>query len=252
MAGTYDYIIVGAGSAGCVLASRLTEDPGTRVLLLEAGGNDTHPFIRIPLGVGKLHQHRMFDWGYNTVPEAGMAGREPRDAARQSPWRLVVDQHDRVHARQSRGLRPLGAERRNRLVVERGAAVLQTCRDLAGRRNGVARWFRASPRRCGEGGRSAHGCGRQGCCCRRLPADRRLQCGGRRRIRADPVQPAQRPARFGLTSVLARRPKTPQSHRAHPRHRPSGVARAGTRARMASNTHAVALRQKPRPNAKCC
>jgi 4-pyridoxate dehydrogenase len=76
MPGTYDYIIVGAGSAGCVLASRLTEDPGTRVLLLEAGGNDSHPFIRIPLGVGKLHQHRMFDWGYNTVPEAGMAGRE--------------------------------------------------------------------------------------------------------------------------------------------------------------------------------
>jgi 4-pyridoxate dehydrogenase len=73
---TYDYIIVGAGSAGCVLANRLTEDASTRVLLLEAGGEDNHPFIRIPLGVGKLHEHRMFDWGYNTVPEAGMANRE--------------------------------------------------------------------------------------------------------------------------------------------------------------------------------
>jgi 4-pyridoxate dehydrogenase len=72
----YDYIIVGAGTAGCVLANRLTEDPGTRVLLLEAGGQDGHPFIRIPLGVGKLHEHRMFDWGYTTVREDGMAGRE--------------------------------------------------------------------------------------------------------------------------------------------------------------------------------
>jgi 4-pyridoxate dehydrogenase len=72
----YDYIIVGAGTAGCVLARRLSENPSVNVLLLEAGGRDTHPYLRIPLGVGKLHQLRMFDWGYNTVPEAGMAGRE--------------------------------------------------------------------------------------------------------------------------------------------------------------------------------
>ena len=71
-----DYIVVGAGSAGCVLANRLTEDPAVRVLLLEAGGDDRHPYVQIPIGVGKLHQHRMFDWGYNTVPEAGMANRE--------------------------------------------------------------------------------------------------------------------------------------------------------------------------------
>ena len=59
-----------------MLAHRLTEDPATRVLLLEAGGDDSHPYLRVPIGVGKLHQQRMFDWGYNTVPEAGMAGRE--------------------------------------------------------------------------------------------------------------------------------------------------------------------------------
>jgi 4-pyridoxate dehydrogenase len=72
----YDYVIVGAGSAGCVLANRLTEDSATRVLLLEAGGDDSHPYLRVPIGVGKLHQHRMFDWKYNTVREEGMAGRE--------------------------------------------------------------------------------------------------------------------------------------------------------------------------------
>lgn len=72
----YDYVIVGAGSAGCVLARRLSEDPATRVLLLEAGGADRHPYLRVPLGVGKLHEKRLFDWGYDTVAEPGMAGRE--------------------------------------------------------------------------------------------------------------------------------------------------------------------------------
>ena len=65
----YDYIIVGAGSAGCVLANRLTEDPDATVLLLEAGGSDRHPAIQIPLGLGRLWQRRMFDWGYDTEPE---------------------------------------------------------------------------------------------------------------------------------------------------------------------------------------
>ena len=65
----YDYIIVGAGSAGCVLANRLSEDSGATVLLLEAGGSDRHPYIQIPLGLGRLWQRRLFDWGYDTEPE---------------------------------------------------------------------------------------------------------------------------------------------------------------------------------------
>lgn len=72
----FDYIIVGAGSAGCVLANRLSEDPSARVLLVEAGGSDRHPYIQIPLGVGKLQQRKMFDWGYESDPEPNLNGRQ--------------------------------------------------------------------------------------------------------------------------------------------------------------------------------
>jgi choline dehydrogenase len=65
----YDYIVIGAGSAGCVVAARLTEDPITTVLLLEAGGPDDRPEIQIPYAAWSL-QHSDVDWGYVTEPQA--------------------------------------------------------------------------------------------------------------------------------------------------------------------------------------
>ncbi|MDR0808394.1 MAG: choline dehydrogenase [Gemmobacter sp.] len=71
----FDYVIVGAGSAGCVLAARLTEDPEIRVLLLEAGGPDRSLMMQIPAGVYKVYHNPAFNWNYESEPQAALAGR---------------------------------------------------------------------------------------------------------------------------------------------------------------------------------
>jgi len=70
-----DYVIVGAGSAGCVLANRLTEDPSVRVILIEAGGRDWNPLIHVPVGFMKLLDHKTLTWGFKAEPDPGTAGR---------------------------------------------------------------------------------------------------------------------------------------------------------------------------------
>ncbi|MBR9770846.1 choline dehydrogenase [Halomonas sp. H33-56] len=71
----FDYIIVGAGSAGCVLANRLSEDPEVSVLLLEAGGSDWNPWIHVPVGYFKTMHNPATDWCYLTDPDEGIDGR---------------------------------------------------------------------------------------------------------------------------------------------------------------------------------
>ena len=71
----YDYIIVGAGSAGCALANRLSENPKTRVLVLEAGGSDLNPWVRLPIGYGKAFHDARINWKYRTEPNKALNGK---------------------------------------------------------------------------------------------------------------------------------------------------------------------------------
>jgi choline dehydrogenase-like flavoprotein len=75
----FDYVIVGAGSAGCVLANRLSADPSVRVAVLEAGGSDRHPYVAMPRGVAKLVKMPAYMWVYLTRPE-------PQTAMRPDYW----------------------------------------------------------------------------------------------------------------------------------------------------------------------
>ncbi|MFN3592677.1 MAG: GMC family oxidoreductase N-terminal domain-containing protein, partial [Thermaurantiacus sp.] len=74
----FDFLIVGAGSAGCALAARLSEDPGTRVAILEAGGETEATMVAMPAGLGELlppEKPNAFNWGFWTVPQRQMNGR---------------------------------------------------------------------------------------------------------------------------------------------------------------------------------
>ena len=68
----FDFIILGAGSAGCVLANRLSENPTNKVLLIEAGGKDNYPWIHIPVGYFKTMHNPKTDWCYKTEPDESM------------------------------------------------------------------------------------------------------------------------------------------------------------------------------------
>ena len=264
MAGeAFDFIVIGAGSAGCVLANRLSADPRNRVLLLEAGGPDRNLWLHLPVGYYRTIFNTRLGWGYETEPDPGLNGRtfivigagsagcvlanrlsaDPRQqvllleaggpdrnlwlhlpigyyrtifnpqarlglrdrarprperppgalAARQGPGRLLGDQRPGLHPRPAGGLRPLAPARQRRLVLRGRAALLQARRGPAARRRRVPRHGRAARglrQRPARAVRGLHPRLRGA----RHPAQRRLQrrrAGGRRLLPADhPARPA--------------------------------------------------------------
>ncbi|MEK9926522.1 MAG: lycopene cyclase family protein [Alphaproteobacteria bacterium] len=84
---TVDYVVIGGGSAGCVLAARLSEDPKMSVVLLEAGGEDTHPLIHVPAGYVKTMVNPAVNWMF----EAEYRQPQADHAARQGSWRIIGD-----------------------------------------------------------------------------------------------------------------------------------------------------------------
>ena len=79
---SYDYIVTGAGSAGCAVAARLSETGRDRVLLLEAGGRDSSPWIHIPVGYYRLFTHKTYNWRFESEPVAGLNGHFSRERER--------------------------------------------------------------------------------------------------------------------------------------------------------------------------
>ena len=125
---TFDYVIVGAGSAGCVLANRLSEDAGTSLCVLEAGPRDWHPYIHLPAGFIKTFHMRSINWAYQQEPGPWTGGRSIIRAARQDAGRLVLDQRPYLQSWPAPGFRYLGAVGQSRLGLSGCAAVFQAAR----------------------------------------------------------------------------------------------------------------------------
>ena len=113
--GDFDYIVVGAGTAGCILANRLSADPKNRVLILEAGGNDNWIWFHIPVGYLFAIGNPRSDWMFKTEPEARAQRPRAGLSPRQGDRRLVGDQRHDLDARPGRRLRSLAPARPHRL-----------------------------------------------------------------------------------------------------------------------------------------
>ena len=190
-AGDFDYIIVGAGTAGCVLANRLSADPPSAVLLLEAGGNDDYLWIHIPVGYLYRIGNPRTDWCFKTEPEPGPQRPRAELSARQGAGRLLGDQRHDLHARPGARLRSLAPARQRRL-----GAGTTCCPTSSGPRTTGKGARRVPRRRRRMARRAASACaGRSSTPSATrpseagIPQDRRLQPRRQRRLRLLRGQP---------------------------------------------------------------
>ena len=233
----YDVVIVGGGSAGCALANRLSADPGTSVLVLEAGHSDCRidPFIHMPAALPIPIGNRLYDWKYETDPEPHMNGRRVFHARGKVLGGSSQHQRDDLPARQPDGLRALGGRAGDGGVgLPPLPALLQADGDLLSTAAAPTSGAAATGRSCSSAGRPTNplfGAFFEAAAAGRLPAHRRRQRlppGGLRALRPQraPRPPALRGPRLPAPGA---RPQEP--HRRDARARHQGPLRGQARGR---------------------
>ncbi len=128
MTDTFDYVVVGAGSGGCAVASRLSEDASTSVALLEAGGKNDNWVVTTPGALVLMVARKVNNWAFETVPQRGLNGRIGYQPRGRGLGGSSAINRDGLYSRAPVRLRPLGVAGQYRLVVRRRAALFQALR----------------------------------------------------------------------------------------------------------------------------